>query len=96
MLSHFAATILIHNSQPTGAPYLTMRSVFDIAMQDEMLPPQQMRELYTIAKDAGAKDVTWVDFADAHHMGERNSSPICFRLPFVDPDSHAASALMCQ
>ena len=35
-----------------------------------MLPPEQMRELYTIAKDAGAKDVTWVDFADAHHMGE--------------------------
>lgn len=60
-----------------------------------MLPPQQMRELYTIAKDAGAKDVTWVDFADAHHMGEQNS-PTCYRLPFVDPGSHAASALVCQ
>ena len=34
-----------------------------------MLPPDQMRELYTIAKNAGAKNVTWVDFAHAHHMG---------------------------
>ena len=38
------------------------------ALQDEMLPPSQMRELYEIAKAAGAKDLTWVDFEEAHHM----------------------------
>ena len=37
-------------------------------LQDEMLPPSQMRELYEIAKAAGAKDLTWVDFEEAHHM----------------------------
>lgn len=35
-----------------------------------MLPPEQMRELYDIAKGAGAKDVTWVDFEEAHHMSK--------------------------
>ena len=38
-------------------------------MQDEMLPPAQMRELYEIAKAAGAQDLTWEEFPGAHHMG---------------------------
>ena len=43
-------------------------------MQDEMLPPVQMRELYDIAKRAGAKDLTWVQFDYAHHMGRLDFS----------------------
>jgi len=47
-------------------------------VQDEMLPPEQMRELFDIAKRSGAKDLTWVQFDYAHHMGEcllRSSKP---------------------
>lgn len=48
----------------------TVRSPIRVlASQDEMLPPGQMRELYDIAQQAGATDVTWVDFPEAHHMG---------------------------
>ena len=38
--------------------------------QDEMLPSYQMRELYSILKQAGGKDVTWVEFERAGHMGQ--------------------------
>ena len=55
-----------------------------------MLPPEQMRELYTIAKDAGAKDVTWVDFADAHHMGVQTHRAIfqAFLVLWLQPPAY--------
>ena len=45
-----------------------------------MLPPVQMRELYDIAKRAGAKDLTWVQFDYAHHMGKLGN-PLA--IPFL-------------
>ena len=38
--------------------------------QDEMLPSSQMRELYSIVQEAGAKNATWVEFQRAGHMGQ--------------------------
>ena len=58
-------------------------------VQDEMLPPAQMQELYTIAKQAGAKNVTWVDFADAHHMGNLLTT----FLQYADRPSHCLAGL---
>lgn len=37
-------------------------------MQDELLPPAQMRQLHKAVTARGAKDCTWVEFEDAGHM----------------------------
>ena len=37
-------------------------------MQDEMLPPVMMRELFQAAEAAKRTPCTWVEFEHAHHM----------------------------
>ncbi|KAK9811929.1 hypothetical protein WJX73_000425 [Symbiochloris irregularis] len=46
-----------------GLPLLLMSS-----LQDELLPPAQMQQLYKAVTASGSKDCTWVEFEDAGHM----------------------------
>ena len=39
-----------------------------VSLQDEMLPPVMMRQLYTAVTAKGAESCTWVEFEDAGHM----------------------------
>jgi fermentation-respiration switch protein FrsA (DUF1100 family) len=36
--------------------------------QDEMLPPEHMRRLYELVKEAGSERVVWVEFPEGTHM----------------------------
>ena len=38
------------------------------AVQDELLPPVMMRQLYEAVTEEDAESCTWVEFEDAGHM----------------------------
>ena len=46
----------------------SLPGVEDGRMQDEMLPPVMMRELFQAAEAAKLTPCTWVEFEHAHHM----------------------------
>ena len=58
-----------------------------VAVQDEMLPPIMMRQLFQAAEAAKRSSVTWVEFEDAHHMDayfvaqhvRKHDAPACCR-----------------
>jgi hypothetical protein len=37
-------------------------------LQDEMLPPEHMLQLYNVLKAAGSKRVVWTEFPTGNHM----------------------------